>query len=130
MKNRYFSAMRQNGIAYYKSYKSRPNYQNTWHPLYSIGESWAFKYWAIADNYSATDILIDELPPPSELNVFLETFIKAGIKTIVLTNEAALQISLLTDRNCKDLGKCTVFRQESIPTEGKIEIVRGIRIKL
>lgn len=90
----------------------------------------AFKYWAIADNYLSTDIVVDELPSNEDLADFFQTYRRAGITTLVLADSAKEYLELLQKQNCRIDGPCKVFRRETKLYQGKLEIVRETRILL
>ena len=122
--------MRKKGIAYKKGQKRNQSGYSATNSIFNVGESMAFKYWAIADFYSSTDIIVDELPPESELDTFLTTFRAAGIKSVVLTGSAESRIELLCGNGCKYIENCKVFRKGMFIDDTSLEIVKGARIIL
>lgn len=124
---KFFRDMRKNGIAYRRKLE-REGRSPSEFSLYGGGRSQAFKFWAIAEWLSASDILVDALPDEKDLDEFLDTFRKAGILYIVLTGSAAEQADILNSRNCKIGEETKVFRRETQLYHGDLEIVKGIRV--
>ena len=125
--NKYFHNMRKRGISYRKRLEQEER-SVTENPLYSEGQSLAYKFWAVADRLSSSDILVDIVPEEKDLDLFLETFRRAGITDIVLTGDAAKHTDTLISHDCRIDGEAKVFRRETQLYPGDLEIVKGIRV--
>lgn len=124
MKNKYFQEMRKKGVSYRRNNKDLDN------SLFSKGESLAFKYWAIAERMDATDILIDEFPENVFLHDFIETFRNAGIKYIVFSGKEPDSWDAIIDEGCSVCEEIKVFRRESQLYDGRLQIIKGLKIEL
>ena len=97
----------------------------------SYSESFAYKFWAIARQYSASDYFIDEVPFFfDDMNEFINILGRANISSIVVIGSAISHIPELKLLGCQDLGDCKLFLQERQAYKGELEIYRGKRIKI
>lgn len=130
VKNRYFKDMQRRGIAYRKAQQRCPqnNGDESLPTLFSQGQSYAYKYWAIAERMNATEIIVDELPDREEICQFVNTFREAGIMSIVVISHARNNVALLFSAGCVIGEECKVFRKETQLYNGKTEIVHGLRV--
>lgn len=126
MKNRFFQTMQRKGIAYRK--QIAPLSINPYNKLYSHGASVAYMYWAISEQYNATDIYIDELPDENTIIEMLDTFRAAGISTFVVA--IGIKTDILEMHGCKITNECKVYRRETELYYGNLEILKGVRVML
>lgn len=131
MKNRYFQEMQRLGIKYRKGKISSEDIINNrfnLHPPYSEGQSFAYKFWAIAERYHATDVIVDALPCDEEIQIMLDTFSRAGIDSVIVIHDSVL--SRLLSYDCKVISESKVYRRETELYYGRLEIIKGKRIKI
>ena len=131
MKNIFFQEMRRIGIRYRKgrySPKDNKRFMQDVIPPFSEGQSFAFRFWAIADRYNSSDIIIDDLPSENEIRVMLSTFARAGIKTFVVNNTQIVE--RLINYDCIAQDETKVYRRETELYYGNLEIIKGIRMKI
>ena len=131
VKNRYFQEMQRIGIKYQKGIFLEEDMNCSRidiRPPFTEGQSFAFKFWAIAERYHATDIIVDDLPRKEEIQEMLETFTKAGIQIIVVTQDSVL--NALCQYGCDVLCDAKVYRRETELYYGRLEIIKGVRLKI
>lgn len=88
MKNSYFKEMRENGVRYRNGKTLKETRHGSPLPPYTEGQSYAFKFWAVAERYDANEIVVDDLPEEiSEIPVMIDTLAAAGIKKILVKSE-------------------------------------------
>ena len=130
--NKYFKEMQRLGIKYRKYGITEKSSKFGFAPPYSEGQSFAYKFWAIADRYNANEVIVDDLPIfANELNIMLNTFVSAGIENIVIKKEQVEDLSdILTLFGCETICECKVFRQETQLYIGELEIINGIKMRI
>ena len=131
MENRFFKEMRRIGIRYRRGvfgYQEKDFANSGIYPPFTEGQSYAFKFWAIADRYHASEIIVDALPAYEETIEMLKTFIKAGVTTFVVENPVVLQE--LMAHGCSVLGDAKVYRRETELYQGDLEIIKGTRLEI
>ena len=129
--NKYFMSMRKKGTAHRKRLEKEGR---AYAPLFSKGEREAFKWWAIAERYSATNVIVEELPQESDMGAFLSAYRKAGITSLVLTGEAEEQesaVGLLLRYGCSytDGGKVYGI-EEPLMSCSPLISAAGLRVNL
>ena len=133
MKNRFFKEMRQAGTRFrLGKLPARTPLLDQYGiaPPYSQGQSFAFRAWAIADNYNANEIVIDDVPCDYEIPVMLETFERAGISSIAVRGDQQAIIRKLQAHGCIPVRTCKVIREGSdIYTAGR-EVINAIQLRL
>lgn len=126
MKNSYFKEMRQNGIRHKREKPLKEIRHGSPLPPYSEGQSFAFKFWAIADRYHANEITVDDLPEDiSEIPVMLDTFSAAGIDEILVKTEDAHIADKLRDLGCSPIRESKVCSRETELYTGDLIIQKG-----
>ena len=137
MKNAYFLAMRKMGAQYRANCKntgqryrdSVVNDDKQFQPLFSEGQSCAYKFWSIADEYGEVEIVVDEFPSKEELQAFVHTYREAGITSIVVIETAMLRVSELLALGCIVTEPCIIKRKVDHYSE-KTETKEGLRVNL
>jgi len=128
LKNQYFQRLRAKGIQYRK--EQNGIVINCENGLFSSGVSAAYKFWAIAERYNASDIYIDEFPPEDSIKELIATFQEADISSFVISKSKLCRETDLVSLGCKLAGECKVYRQETELYTGQLEIIKGIRVLL
>lgn len=132
MHNAFFTEMRRAGTRYRKgkSPEKTPHLDRFGiAPPYSQGQSFAFRFWAIADRYNSDAIVVDELPSGEEVSVMLETFAQAGIRHILIRDCDVAISAALIDSGCIPVGRSRIVRQgPDIYTSDK-DTIAGIILK-
>lgn len=107
-------------------YKEEEQFQ---YPI-SAGACKAYRAW----RYSETDeVIMDDFTWDRERHDFIDTLRKAGIQTLVVTNQST---GLMEDlhgyaaEGCTMLGLCTIAKKETRWGEKKEEQIMGIRFQL
>ena len=90
MKNAYFKEMQNNGKRYRKGKPPIAPMHGSPLPPYTEGQSYAFKFWAIADRYNSTQIVVDDLPEESQLPIMIATFKAAGIEELFVAEKTII----------------------------------------
>ena len=131
MKNRFFQEMRRIGIRYRRGvfgYQEKDFADISIYPPFTEGQSFAFKFWAIAERYHASEIIVDDLPTHEEIIEMLKTFVRAGITTLVVEKPMVLQE--LIAHGCSVVGEVKVYRRETELYQGDLEIIKGTKIEI
>ena len=103
--------------------------ENFQYPI-SAGACKAYRAW----RYSETDeVIMDDFTWDRERHDFIDTLRKAGIQTLVVTNQST---GLMEDlhgyaaEGCTMLGLCTITKKDTRWGEEKEEQIMGIRFQL
>lgn len=124
MDNKIFLEMQQIGYAFWK--ENEGNIASIPKP-FSLGQSYAFKFWSIAQQYKSTEIIVDDLPHKEEICDFLLLYRNAKVLSFVLTDNLLFRFDELDKHGCK-LGEiCRVRRILELGTD-EYEIISGHRI--
>lgn len=128
--------MRRKGIQYLKeTHSSKTKNENmdlserAYHTLFSEGQSYAFKFWSIAYEYGDSEIVVDELPKTDEVEVFVDTFLDAGINEIIIIDPAVNRVQELVDVGCI-LGESVIVRRKINRLSLETEKRKGTRVYL
>lgn len=124
--NKFFRSMRNEGKAHRKELENAGLQQET--PLFSNAQHEAFKFWAVAEWYNASDIYVDTLPSHELLEGFIGTFRDSEIGSFVLSENELNRRNELEALGCSVGEKCTVIRSENKLYKGPDELIRGVRI--
>ena len=99
-------------------------------PPFTPGAAKAYRAWKYCDH---DELLYDDFVWESEAADFIDTFRKAGITTMVVTNRSTALMENLhwfAAQGCEMLGLCTVTRKSDRWGEEEEEQVMGIRFRL
>lgn len=129
MRNRYFKDMQRAGTAYRKG-KPLPKTKHSFCPPYSEGQSFAFKFWSIADRYNSTQIVVDDLPEESQIPIMIATFKAAGIEELFVAEKDDHIAQALKEHGCTRTNECKAFRRETELYDGELEIISGSLYKV
>ncbi len=127
MKSNYFQEMQQKGIRYKKTHGNNTIVSSN--GLFSKAESEAFKYWAIAKEYESSDVFVDSLPEVDLLPEFLQSFRRAGIKCLVVSEEEGSRFDELVVHGCTILGECKVLSRHEAGSP-ELQIQKGVKVLL
>ena len=125
MKNAYFKEMQNNGKRYRNGKPPIAPRHGSPLPPYTEGQSYAFKFWAIADRYNSTQIVVDDLPEESQIPIMIATFYASGNEEIFVANKDEQIAKSLAEHGCTRIKECKVIRKETELHEGNLEILRG-----
>ena len=112
--------------AWYKEEK-----ENFQYPI-SAGASQAYRAWRYSDS-DTDEVIMNDFTWKKERHDFIDTLRKAGIQTLVVTNQST---GLMEDlhgyvaEGCTMLGPCTITKKDTCWGEETEEQIMGIRLQL